>query len=280
LQTDALFLDQAHTKETRDDIGLDLYESFGRWRLRTDLRLAPTVAYDLTYIDIDTDNAALPERLVDQAVGGGTPVGQYGDWFVAVAGAVGYAGNVPFHDSSAWYGQGTLVVGTELAEESTLVFGLDYDGNRPLYPDIPLPGFAYTKRLDPKLLAVVGFPFSSVLWEPVDKLTVEVIFTFPESFDARVGYNITDHWRIFANYEGRREAFTIDGADDHERMFFEQRRVEAGVRWQTLDYLGVVVAGGYAFNQEFSTGWDLRDTDEVADVSDEAYIRVGFEYRP
>ena len=232
------------------------------------------------YLDINTDDPGIPTRLADQSIGFGTPIGVSGDWFFGIAGGLGYAGNTPFNDSSAWYGKGTFIAGRELGEDSSLIFALDYNGNRTVYPDIPVPAVAYTKRIHPTLLAVAGFPFSSIRWEPVEKLTIEIMYSIPDSFDARIGYDITDAWRVFASYEGRREAFTITDYDDHDRLFFEQRRVEAGVRWQPARYVALVAAGGYAFNQEFSQGWDMRDTEEVADVSDEAYVRVGIEYRP
>jgi hypothetical protein len=43
--------------------------------------------------------------------------------------------------------------------------------------------------------------------------------------------------------------------------------------------VSLLVAGGYAFGQEFSTGFDFRDTDKVAEPSDEPYVRMGFEAR-
>ena len=67
---------------------------------------------------------------------------------------------------------------------------------------------------------------------------------------------------FFFNYEG-----------------FQQRRAEVGLRWEPRKDFLFSVAGGYAFGQEFSTGFDARDTDLVADVSDEPYLRFGVDIR-
>ena len=280
IENDALLIDRGHIEHSDTDFRLNVYESFGRWRLIDDYRINPTVGYEVTYLDIHTDDDILPTRLVDQSVGFGTPLGQHGDWFYGITGAIGYAGNNPFGDSSAYYGKGTFLVGRELGGDDSLVIGIDYNGNRSIYPDIPIPGFAYTKRLDPKILAVIGVPYTSVLWELNDRLTVEVIYNIPDKFDARVSYEFIDHWRLFANLENRIMPFEIEDDDDTERLFFEQSRIEAGVRWDPGDYFGLVAAVGYAFDQEFSTGWDSRDLDEVVEPTDEAYLRFAIEYRP
>jgi hypothetical protein len=36
---------------------------------------------------------------------------------------------------------------------------------------------------------------------------------------------------------------------------------------------------GYAFSQEFSSGWSSNETTEVADISDEPYIRIGVQWQ-
>jgi len=45
------------------------------------------------------------------------------------------------------------------------------------------------------------------------------------------------------------------------------------------DTFAVTAAAGYAWGQEFSTGFDSRKSDEVADVSDEPYVRFGVEVK-
>jgi len=51
------------------------------------------------------------------------------------------------------------------------------------------------------------------------------------------------------------------------------------VRWTPQEWASLIVAGGYAFSQEFNVGWDLREPDRIAKPSDEPYVRVGLEVR-
>jgi hypothetical protein len=197
---------------------------------------------------------------------------------------VGFAGTTLLNNTngggSAYYGKAAIFVGRDLGKERALVFGLDYNGNRSTFPDIPIPGFAYTTRLDPTLLANFGFPYTSVLWEPVEHLKVDAAFSFPDTLDARVSYDLSQQWRLYGNFENRLKAFHVEGLGHDRRLFFQQRRLEAGVRWQPRPFIGVVAAGGYAFSQEFSVGFDTRDLGNITHLSDEPYVRVGVEIRP
>lgn len=279
VEGDILFLNQGHVKRSDEDFQLSVYESAGRWRLDDSRELNPTVGYDFTLLDLDTQSPLLPDKLLDQSVGFGSPFAESGPWFFAAAAGIGYAGDEPFGDANAWYGKATLIAGRQFGEESSLIFGLDYNGNRSIYPDIPLPGFVYTRRIDPTLLAVIGFPYSSIVWEPAERLKIELIYSVPETIDARIEYEMSSQWRLFANFENRVEAFHLDDTDGNDRLFFQQRRLEMGLRWEPDEAIGLIFAGGYAFGQKFTTGFDLRDDDRLVKVSDEAYLRFALEVR-
>jgi len=282
LAGNAYFENAGHTKNADDDFQLSLYESYGRWRLDASRKLNPTLGYRFLYLDLDNNSPVLPRRLVDQSIGFGTPFAQIeSGWFFALTVGLGYAGNSPFGDANGWYGKGTLIMGKELGEDETLVFGLSYDGNRSIFPDFPVPGFAYTKRLDPTLLAVVGFPFSSIRWEPADThLTLELMYTIPDRFEAQARYQVAEHVQVFADYTQIIEGFHIDGDVNTRRILFHQQRAEAGVRVEPVPGVGLIAAVGYAFGQEFNRGFDTRDEDRLASVSDEGYLRFGIEVRP
>jgi hypothetical protein len=52
-----------------------------------------------------------------------------------------------------------------------------------------------------------------------------------------------------------------------------------GVRWQPFEDTKLLIAGGYAFDGEFSAGFDQNRSDLIADVQDQPYVRFGFERR-
>ena len=273
---DALFLGNAQAESL--DFDLSIYEASGRFRERRE-NLIPRIGWDLTYLDLDSDMPVLDQNLIDTSVAIGLEVGEYSGWRSGLTVGVGYAGNSPFGESDAYYGKATLVLGRKLDKRTDLALVIDYDGNRSVFPDIPLPGIAYRHEFDPKLSYVLGVPLSSVTWKPTPAWLIEVTWNLVDRIDARFEHKLAGNVTVFGNLEQRSEAYTVDGLDGHDRLLFEQRRAEVGVRWHPWEHTSFLVAGGYAFGSEFSVGFDQRDSDEIADISDEPYFRLGFERR-
>jgi hypothetical protein len=279
------FLDKGHTDDA-SEFQLTFYESQGRLRLYPlipqfpEMRADPRFGYDITYLDVDTNDPGLPDKLVDTSVAFGMGIADVEGWLAGLTVGVGYAAAGAFDDGNAWYGKADLAIGKQLDESTSVGFVLDYDGNRTFMPDIPLPGFEYRKRIDDRLLLAVGFPFTSVEWKPMERLKIDAKYVFPDDADLRVDYGLIDSLGVFASYAARLEAFHFDDLPTgSDRLIFLQRRVEAGVRWSPMTDANLIVAGGYAFSQEFNVGFDTRDQDRVAEPSDEPYVRFGFEFR-
>ena len=145
---------------------------------------------------------------------------------------------------------------------------------------MPLPMVSYSHKSSEQFQYTVGLPASSVNWTPADRWTVNATYLVPITANATVDYQLTDRWHLFGAFENRFSAHHIDGDSDHRRLFFIRRQLEAGVRWAAAENVQLIVAGGYAFGQKFTRGYDVRDTDTVRKISDEPYIRaavaVGF----
>ena len=274
--SDANFMQGGHTQENDESFRLSVYESSGRVRLKPGVFESPRVGWDFTYLELNSTDPSLPEQLVDQSVGAAFPIAKSGDWVFAGSIGAGYAGDTPFGDGDAYYGQATLMALKELGNESALIVLLDYDGNRSFMPDVPLPGFAYTKRITGQLTAIIGVPVTSVEWTPNDRFTATLTYSIPYNVDAAVGYKVTEGLRLYGKTESRSDAFFLDGLEQNtDRMIFAQRRAELGVAWEPRDGWLLTTGVGYAWGGEFSTGFDVRDTDEVTDISDEPYFKIG-----
>ena len=273
--------DAGHVKGTDQGARLTFYEWTGRVRLFPGELASPRVGWQAQFIDVELGSGPLilPDQLTDQSVGAAFPVGKAGDWIFAIGLAAGYAGAEPYGEGNAWYGKASAVALRQFSEKDALVLILDYDGNRTLLPDVPLPGIAYTHRVSPNLFYVIGAPVTSVTWKPLEKMSVEVGWHPIEAFHAAAGYELVSHWTVFGSFDYHESAFTLKELDDNDRLLFKERRAEVGVRWAPRDRFALTAAVGYTWGREFSTGFDARDTDEVADLSDEPYVRVGFEAR-
>jgi hypothetical protein len=46
------------------------------------------------------------------------------------------------------------------------------------------------------------------------------------------------------------------------------------VRFAVQDNFELLVAGGYAFRQEFSVGFDSRDTGKILEIDDGPFVRI------
>ncbi|MGB7160993.1 MAG: hypothetical protein WBD40_23230 [Tepidisphaeraceae bacterium] len=277
LNGSALFQDKGE-----DDFGGDMqvsvYEISGRAREVRE-KTIPRFGYDLIYLDVDND-LGIPKHLSDQSIAAGVALPDISGFRGGFTVGVGYAGDSPFSDANAWYGKATIAMGRKLDEQTDLGIFLDYDGNRTYLPDVPLPGFAYRKRVYKELILVAGLPLSTVEWTPDDHWKFELFFTLIDSFDARITYTVVPGFNVFGSLDSRRYAFHTDELEDsNDRLLYQERRAEVGVQWEPRKDTRVILAGGYAFGQEFGTGWDYRDDEKITEVSDEPYVRAGLEMR-
>jgi hypothetical protein len=281
LSFDALLFGDADVEDTRADLELTWYEAQGGMRFASPRGQAETprvgapgmyVGFDVDYLDLD---GGMSGELTDQSIGVGTWFGQpINDWQLGVVAGVGYAGENPYAVDEAWYGHATLIARKQVGDDAAWMIMLNYDGNRSIFPDIPLPAIAYQKTVSDRLVYTLGLPRSGVFWRPTDRFFLNANYTVPFTVDAKATYAVTQQVHVYGAFYNRFEAFAIEGMDD-DRLFFSQRRLEGGLEWRVNDNFDLLVAGGYAFGQEFSTGWHAIDTDNQIEVDDTPYLRAG-----
>jgi hypothetical protein len=293
-----------HTDNASADYQLSLLDLAGRYRFLPEARIDPRVGVAAIFLNFDADDPSIPESLLDAsvAVGFGVYENKTTGWQAGLTLGVGYAGAAGgdrdnlFSDGNAWYGKASLLVGKKLNNTDALLFVVDYDGNRTYKPDIPFPGFAYQKLIfgnpnpqrpgepggtfEPQLLLTLGVPFTALHWEPIEHLTLDVSYLIPDTFSAKVDYDLIPRGKlgVFASLDSRRSGFhsnALRHGDD--RILFFQRRAELGLRWTPAARVNLLVAGGYAFGQELTTGCDTSDDHHLADLGDRPYLRVGVE---
>lgn len=148
-----------------------------------------------------------------------------------------------------------------------LLIALNYDGNRTFFPDTPIPGFAYANRFNDYLTYVVGVPYSSITFEPVKGFQLEAGYTLIDTLEAKLAYQFTKHWAIFGQYTDQLSPFHIDNTNPDRRLFFHTHELEAGMRWNPTQLIRFSVSAGWAFGQEFSTGFDTRSLNPVRHIT-------------
>jgi hypothetical protein len=280
-----------NSNNSGQDFDLSIYDTSGRFSTGVGESLGKSfdgssfrMGYDLTYMSTDLENSDFPDQLTDQSVSFGMVGIKVGEWQMGWQAGLGYAGDSPFSDGDAYYGLGTVsftrVYNTEPGRFEALTLLVDYDGNRTIFPDVPLPGFVYTREFGEQFTMNLGFPFLSLEYKPVEKLTLKILYAIPDYFELRADYALTERVGFFAALDSRSEAFHSNTLDNNlDRIMYQQRRAEAGVGLEVCKGAKIELAGGYAFGQEFTQGFDRRDDDEIFEPTDELYVRAGLEVK-
>ena len=277
-QGDFRIQNEGSTKNS-NDFRLTTYDLSGRMRLMPGEKADPRMGFNYTEFNTDGD-PALPSHMIDTSANVGVGIADWNGWLAGITIGAGYAGSGAFDDGDAWYGMADFLVGHEFDKTSSIGFVLDYNGNRTLMPDVPLPGFLYTKQLEPQIVAGIGFPYSSIEWKPNDQMTLSAKYYLPDDLQLHIDYDVIETLSIFGDFRARQQAFHWDQITTNaDRIIYISRQVEAGIRWSPVKCATLIVAGGYAFSQEFNVGFDTRDQDRIAKPSDEPYLRAGFEVR-
>jgi hypothetical protein len=264
--------------EGRTDAGLDydmrLFATRGRVRLSPKLaRRSPLLGWDVLFIDTDTVDPRVPDSLTETAVamGVGIPVD---DWILNITAGVGFAGDKPFN-GRGWYGLGSVSTSRQLGERDRLQLGIDFDGNRPIFPDAPLPVIVWMRRWSPELRTSLGFPFLGITWEPAPWFTLE-FRGIPGIFQSgSLAFHLNEKWDIFLRYRGANFRFFIDDfPNDHRRLFYTEERAEFGIAAKPGERWEIRFAVGWAFDREYAVGWDVRDTETFTAIDDAVFFEL------
>jgi len=164
-------------------------------------------------------------------------------------------------------------------ERNAWVFFLNYASNREFCPHIPLPGVAYQFEPDENFSALLGLPYTSLRWKPIDTVIVDASYFIPRTVRTRVSYLPVETVRLYVGYDWTNQRYLRhDRQDDDDRLFYYEQRVKGGVRWDLTEWLYVDLNGGYAFDRMFFEGERFDDRwDSRLDIGDGPFAaaRVG-----
>lgn len=264
-----VFINDGHTKGDDAKIGILYYDSYGRVKLDHD-NSDPGfwLGYRMLAIGIDGDQPNLPGDLNDLSIAAAFKLGEGADgWRVSLLVGAGTANDGHWSNGDAVYGIADINASQRIDEDTYLHIGVHYSGNRTFLPDVPLPYITYTHRDSESFSYAVGVPTSSVRWKPWDRVTIDANYTVPSNLFANISYALTTELSIFGEYSRTLDGFFQNKQSD--RLFYDLTRVSTGVRWIKEPLIDVRAGIGYAFNQEFATGFDVRRTSTIARPSDE-----------
>ncbi|HSV12732.1 MAG TPA: hypothetical protein VLI90_00630, partial [Tepidisphaeraceae bacterium] len=209
----------------------------------------------------------------------GLHLGQLDGWNVSTMLGAGYSSTHPFVHTTGIFGIGHLLFERPIGERDSLVLSVDYEGNGGLFPDVPQPGFAFVHR-DERLDYVLGYPLSKIAWRPMPALELSANYVVPFSADVNAEYRVAKHVGVYANAANFFQGFVVARSaqnptgDITNRQFYQMRRVETGVRLIFDPLVDASLGIGYAFDQGFSRGFDVRDLTPFSHISNEPYLAL------
>jgi hypothetical protein len=250
-----------------------MWDSYGRIRTSRTDENAPFVAYRIFTANVDTNSPLIHPTMDDFELAVGLHIGEFKGWKVDTLFGAGYSGTHPFLNEKGIFGIGDITAKHDLTDNCSILLAVDYGGNNALLPDVPLPGFAILHR-EEKVDVMLGFPLNKVIWKPYSTVTVTAKYEVPYTGSLDVEYIPFKHvgfyglgGNFFQGITNAREGVT-------DRQFFQMRSIEAGMRFVFDPWIDASVGVGYAFDQSYSNGYDVRDLRPVAQISNEPYVAL------
>lgn len=270
---DFFLLAHGHDKDSPSDFQIFRYNSDGRIKFDAqDNAPRYQIAYKALMVELFSNHPALPGGMTDISVVGAAQFGDLTDgWQLSALAGAGYAVDNHFGDTDAIYGVGSIHLSHQINDHQALHLGLWHDGNRTLLPDVPLPYIAWTSTVSDTLAVTLGLPATLVAWTPTANFKIEFAWNFPTTVTARASQRLCDGLWLYSEFNRDVDAFNRHSPGDR-RLFYEYNRVAGGVRWTVNSSFDLRVGVGYAFDQQLSTGFDMRDVTSVAQPSDEPLL--------
>ncbi len=272
-----LLENSSHIRNNGTPAQIGIVDSSGRVRLADTGQYSPTIAWDSLYMALNTHSSLLPRQLDQQSMALGIPITQSGPWsFGAVVGA-GYSGNSPFNEGQAVYGLADLTAQYQINNADSLVFGLNYDGNRSFLPDVPLPTAEYLHETRKLTLGIGTYEYLD--YKPLPRLELELMYSPTDDGYADMDYRLLRWLHVYGLFSSQSWSFHVNYYNSDQRLFFTMCRVEAGVRLITCPNFAMKLGGGYAFNQAFSQGYQSINESPVGQIANAAYISLAAKFK-
>ncbi|MGH7320252.1 MAG: hypothetical protein ACRELA_11600 [Candidatus Rokuibacteriota bacterium] len=247
------------------DLGLTEHSFELSTPLFQDSRDEWSVSAEARYQDIDT-RAILPDtrqgfpgELWDVEVGARYRHRFENGWIGAAGLTVGSASDKPFASVDELFVRAITMLRVPHGERNAWIFSLIYASDQEILGGVPVPGIAYAYAPSDRFKAVVGFPFTSIEFRPIEAVTLEAQYFPIRRVRARATYQVFRPLRLFLGFDWDHDRyFLADRQDDDDRLFYYEKRLTAGVRFD-LRHVGVRLAGGYAFDRFYFEGEDYSD---------------------
>ena len=201
---------------------------------------------------LPTDRVRFPNTLSDVQFGGGWIRELDSATTAGVFLGVGSASDALFHSVHEMNASALAFYRTLDGDTNAWLFYVVSSTNGQVGGNIPIPGIAYEFKTD-QWQGVIGLPFLSVTYRPVDK--VELVLDYAAVTDVlfRTYYVADSETRLFAGFTWWSQSWFRAGRTNYrDQLFRYEKRFEAGVVRNASKRVNVELVGGYAFDRYFA----------------------------
>ena len=211
---------------------------------------------------LPADGIPLPGELWEVRVGGNYRGVVRKDWIWGVNASIGSASNEPFQAGDAFDGTLGGLLRIPHKERNAWLFFLYFATNREFLNYVPLPGAGYWWEPSDTFRAVVGIPFASFTYYPIEKLSLNLSYFPVRNIQAKASYRISWLLTAFAGFDWRNQRyFRADRDDNDDRIFYYEKRSGGGLRVAVMKQLALTFEGGWAFDRFYFEGDEYGDRD-------------------
>jgi hypothetical protein len=225
------------------------------------------------------DGIPLPSQLWEVRIGGNYRGVVRRDWIWGVNASIGSASNEPFQAGDAFDGTLGGLLRIPHKERNAWLFFLYFATNREFLNYVPLPGAGYWWEPSDSFRAVIGVPFVSLAYNPIEKLSLDLSYFPVRNIRVEGKYRISWPLTLFAGFDWRNQRyFRADRDNNDERIFYYEKRIAGGLRVGVTKQIALTFEGGWAFDRFYFEGEEYGDRGQnMIDVDDSPYgaVKIG-----
>jgi hypothetical protein len=223
-----------------------------------------------------------PETLWDMGVGLHHKRKINPRWIVGAFAGVGSASDDPFHSSDAASVRAAGMASYRTSPSQAWNFYIFYSNLIAFWGGIPVPGVSWMYTPSKNFRLNLGVPAVSIFYRPIEKLSFQARYAFPNETYARLGYDLTKETMLYTAFAWTHNGyFRKDRKYDDDRLFFFEKRVSLGLTSQFSSNIKLEAAGGWAFDRLIFEGENYSDRDQNRlDIEDGMFFKllVGYSF--
>jgi hypothetical protein len=158
---------------------------------------------------------------------------------------------------------------------------INWQNNRDYLNGLPIPGFVYRYKQGNWFTWVAGFPDNAIAWRPVEWLELSGEYTFPRTVRTEIGVRPIREIKLFSGFDWTHDSFfRHDRQDKDDRLWYFEKTVGGGVRWEHENWLFLELKGGWAFDRFWFEGQRYEDRSfNRINVADGPFLGLTFGVR-